>query len=82
MDGDLMELSVEEFKLLALLVSNVGKTLRKEYIFASVRGMDSFSEQQILTVHIKMLRDKIEKNPKQPQWVKTIWDMGYRLEEV
>jgi len=44
--------------------------------------MDSFSEQQTLTVHIKMLRDKIEKNPKQPQRIKTVWGVGYRFEEV
>jgi DNA-binding response OmpR family regulator len=56
--------------------------LRKEYIFASIWGMDSFSEQQTLTVHIKMLRDKIEKNPKQPQRIKTVWGVGYRFEEV
>ena len=70
------------FELLTLLVSNAGKTLRKEYIFASIWGMDSFSEQQTLTVHIKMLRDKIEKNPKQPQRIKTVWGVGYRFEEV
>ena len=81
-DGNLMELNAKEFELLTLLVSNAGKTLRKEYIFASIWGMDSFSEQQTLTVHIKMLRDKIEKNPKQPQRIKTVWGVGYRFEEV
>ena len=81
-DGRLLELNAKEFELLTLLVSNAGKTLRKEYIFASIWGMDSFSEQQTLTVHIKMLRDKIEKNPKQPQRIKTVWGVGYRFEEV
>ena len=64
------------------VLQNAGKTLRKEYIFARIWGMDSFSEQQTLTVHIKMLRDKIEKDPKRPQLIKTVWGVGYRFEEI
>lgn len=44
--------------------------------------MDSFSENQTLTVHIKMLRDKIEDNPAKPVRIKTVWGVGYRYEEV
>lgn len=80
--GRPLELNVKEYELLTLLVSNAGKTLRKEYIFAEIWGMESCSEQQTLTVHIKMLRDKLEKNPKQPQLIKTVWGVGYRFEEI
>ena len=71
--GELLELNVKEYKLLQLFVQNPGKTLRKEYIFNEIWGMDSFSENQTLTVHVKMLRTKIEENPKEPKRIQTVW---------
>ena len=44
--------------------------------------MDSFSENQTLTVHVKMLRTKIEENPKEPKRIQTVWGVGYRYEEL
>ncbi len=75
-------LTAKEYELLRLLAENPGKTLKKEYLFAKIWGMDSFSENQTLTVHIKMLRDKIEENPKKPERIQTVWGVGYRYEEV
>ena len=80
--GTAVELSAKEFDLLLLLVENKGRTLSKEYIFKSVWGSDSFSEQQTLTVHIKRLREKIEDDPAKPERIKTIWGTGYRYESV
>lgn len=80
--GAVVELSAKEFDLLLLLVENKGRTLSKEYIFKSVWGSDSFSEQQTLTVHIKRLREKIEDDPAKPERIKTIWGTGYRYESV
>lgn len=80
--GQEVELNVKEYELLLLLTKNPGKTLHKDYIFAQIWGMDSFSENQTLTVHIKMLRKKIEDNPKQPKRIQTIWGVGYRYEEI
>ncbi len=77
-----LELNVKEYELLELLIRNRGKTLNKDYIFNEIWGVDSFSEPQTLTVHIKRLRDKIEDNPKEPRYLKTIWGVGYRYEEV
>ena len=73
---------MKEYELLLLFLENPGKTLRKEYIFAQIWGMDSLSENQTLTVHIKMLRSKIEDNPRQPGRIQTVWGVGYRYEEV
>lgn len=75
-------LTVKEYELLVLLAENPGKTLNKEFLFNQIWGADSFSENQTLTVHIKMLRDKIEKDPKQPKRIKTVWGVGYKYEEV
>lgn len=77
-----LELNVKEFELLLLFVRNAGKTLHKEYLFNQIWGADSDSENQTLTVHIKMLRSKIEENPRQPQRICTVWGVGYRYEEV
>lgn len=75
-------LTVKEYELLLLLAQNPGKTLRKEYLFDRIWGADSFSENQTLTVHIKMLRDKIEEDPKKPRRIQTVWGVGYRYEEI
>lgn len=73
-----LEMTSKEFDLLTLLMENKGKTLSKEYLFNTVWGSDSDSEQQTLTVHIKWLRQKIEENPKNPEKIRTIWGVGYR----
>ncbi|SHI97974.1 DNA-binding response regulator, OmpR family, contains REC and winged-helix (wHTH) domain [Clostridium amylolyticum] len=82
LDGKLLNMTAKEFELLLLLVENPGKTLRKDYIFNKIWGAESFSEDQTLTVHIKMLRDKIEDNPKKPQRIVTLWGVGYKYEEI
>ena len=75
------ELTAKEFELLKLLMENKGTTLKKEYLFNSVWGSDSESEPQTLTVHVKWLREKIEKNVKNPVHILTVWGVGYRFEE-
>ena len=75
----LLEMTSKEFDLLLLLVENKGKVLKKEYIFKQIWGSDSFSEIQTLTVHIKWLREKIEKNPKEPVRIQTVWGVGYKF---
>ena len=82
LNGQELELNVKEYELLLLFLENPGKTLRKEYIFAQIWGMDSLSENQTITVHIKMLRSKIEDNPREPGRIQTVWGVGYRYEEV
>lgn len=77
-----LTMTVKEYELLLLLVENQGRTLSKEYLFDQIWGAGSFSENQTLTVHIKMLRDKIEENPGRPERIKTVWGVGYRYEEA
>ena len=75
-----VEVTSKEFELLKLLIENKGVTLKKEYLFNTVWGSDSESEQQTLTVHIKWLREKIEEDPKKPDHIITVWGVGYRFE--
>ena len=79
--GKELILTGKEYELLLLLVENPGKTLSKEYLFDQIWGVDSFSENQTLTVHVKMLRDKIEEEPRKPKRIITVWGVGYKYEE-
>ncbi len=81
-NGAPVELTVKEYELLLLLAENPGKTLDKDYLFGRIWGTDSFSENQTLTVHIKMLRNKIEEDPRKPLRIRTVWGVGYCYEEV
>ncbi len=79
-DGKETDNTAKEFELLKLFMENKGHTLLKEYLFDTIWGADSNSEIQTLTVHIKWLREKIEKDPKNPQRIVTVWGKGYRYE--
>ena len=79
-DGKETDNTAKEFELLKLLMENKGHTLLKEYIFDTIWGADSDSELQTLTVHIKWLREKIEKDPRNPEKIITVWGKGYRYE--
>lgn len=80
--GNALNLTIKEYDLLLLFALNKGKILNKDFIFNTIWGADSDSENQTLTVHIKMLRDKIEEDSKNPMRIKTVWGVGYRYEEI
>ncbi|MDD5935578.1 MAG: response regulator transcription factor [Clostridiales bacterium] len=80
-DGKPLVLTIKEYDLLLLFIENPHRTLNKDYLFNQIWGYDSFSENQTLTVHIKMLRDKIEDDPKKPKKIQTVWGVGYKYEE-
>ena len=58
------------------------ESFKKEYLFNEIWGMDSESENQTLTVHVKMLRSKIEEDPRKPKRIITVWGVGYRYEKI
>ena len=76
-----VDMTTKEFELLKMLIENKGQTLTKNVLFNSIWGVDSESETQTLTVHIKWLREKIEADPKKPVHIITVWGKGYRWEE-
>jgi DNA-binding response OmpR family regulator len=82
LEGSPLVMTIKEYELLVLFIENKGKTLQKDWIFNQIWGMDSFSEPSTLTVHINKLRDKIEKNPKKPKRIVTVWGVGYKYEAV
>ena len=78
-DGKPVELPAKEFDLLALLIENQGKALKKEYLFGTVWGSDSDSEMQTLHVHINRLRQKLGDDPKNAKRLFTVWGVGYKF---
>ncbi len=78
-DGKSVELPSKEFDLLALLIENQGKVLKKEYLFGTIWGSDSVSEMQTLHVHINRIRQKLGDDPKNAKRLLTIWGVGYKF---
>ncbi|MEY9973468.1 two-component system response regulator RegX3 [Lysinibacillus sp. RC46] len=76
-----IRLKTMEYKLLYYLVNNKNRIITKDELFQNVWG-DSFVGDGTLNVHIRHLREKIEENPKDPQFIKTIWGTGYVLEDT
>lgn len=78
-DGKMCDMTAKEFDLLALLVENKDKALKKEYLFNTVWGSDSDSELQTLHVHINRLRQKLGDDPKNAKRLLTVWGVGYKF---
>ena len=73
-------LTTKEFDLLAFLAENPNHVFRKEELFREIWDMDSLGgDIATVTVHIKKIREKIEFNTARPQYIDTIWGVGYRF---
>ena len=75
-----VQLSLKEFDLLAYLANNINQAISKDKLISEVWGTFSIVEQSTLTVHIRWLREKLEDDPANPKYIKTIHKVGYMLE--
>ncbi|TXK76333.1 response regulator transcription factor [Paenibacillus sp. N3.4] len=71
--------TTKEFDLLTHLATNPNRVYSKDQLFDLLWGMDSMGEIATVTVHIRKLREKIEQDPSNPQYIETIWGAGYRF---
>ena len=71
--------TTKEFDLLAFLAENPNRVFTKEEIFREIWDMDSIGDIATVTVHIKKIREKIEYDSANPQYIETIWGVGYRF---
>lgn len=76
-----IELSPKEFELLRVLLLNKGKAVPRESLLERVWGDDFFGDERTLDVHIRWLREKIESNPSQPQFLLTVRGIGYKFKD-
>lgn len=79
-NGKEVEFTLKEFNLLLLLASNPNRVFSKEELFERIWGLDSMGDIATVTVHIRKLREKIEFDASNPQYIETIWGIGYRFE--
>ena len=78
--GQTIDLTSAEFRLLKILASNPGKVFTRERLMDLVSGRDFDGVDRSIDVHISRLRTKIEPDPKNPRWIKTVWGTGYRFQ--
>ena len=78
-NGEEKTFTTKEFDLLTFLAQNPNHVFTKEELFSKIWDMESIGDIATVTVHIKKIREKIEFNTAKPQYIETIWGVGYRF---
>ncbi|MBR3367848.1 MAG: response regulator transcription factor [Lachnospiraceae bacterium] len=78
-NGEEKNFTTKEFDLLTFLAENPNHVFSKDELFRRIWNMDSVGDIATVTVHIKKIREKIEFNTSKPQYIETIWGVGYRF---
>jgi len=76
-----VDLTAKEYELLLLLISTPNKVFTKDEIFEKVWGFNSERDIPTITVHIRKLREKIEFDPSNPEYIHTVWGVGYKFKK-
>lgn len=77
--GDRIDLTPREFELLHYLAKSMGRVLSRDHLLDKVWGYEFAGDTRIVDVHISHLRDKLEKDPKNPEYIRTVRGVGYKL---
>lgn len=80
-NDDVVKLTPTEFKILQLFMENIGMVFSSAQIYERIWEEDAYATENIVSVHIRRLREKIEINPKNPDYIKVMWGVGYRMEK-
>ena len=81
-DGEPVKLTRIEYNILLFLVQNKGKVFSIDQIYEQIWQEEAFGADNTVTVHIRHIREKIEIDPKNPKYLKVIWGIGYRVENL
>jgi DNA-binding response OmpR family regulator len=81
-DGEQVRLTAKEYGILELLMSNAGVVFPAEKIYEAVWSEVAYSVENTVMVHIRRIREKIEINPKEPNYLKVVWGIGYKIEKA
>ena len=81
-NGEEKTFTTKEFDLLTFLAQNPNRVFTKEELFRKIWDMESVGDIATVTVHIKKIREKIEYNNAKPQYIETIWGVGYRFKRI
>ena len=77
-----LDLTVTEYKILECLLQQPGRVLTKKQVYEYVWGESYYGDENVLRIHISNLRDKIEDDPKKPEYIKTVRGLGYKAEKA
>ena len=80
-DGDEVKLTATELGILDLLMCNLGRVFPAEEIYRRVGGEEAYASENTVMVHIRRIREKIELNPREPDYLKVVWGIGYKMEK-
>ena len=80
-DGEPVRLTNIETGIVDLLMRNLGRVFPAEEIYRRVWGEEAWSSENTVMVHIRRIREKVELNPKEPEYLKVVWGIGYKMEK-
>jgi DNA-binding response OmpR family regulator len=81
-DGSSVRLTRIEYNILLLLLKNKGKVFSIDQIYEKIWNEEAFCADNTVTVHIRHIREKIEIDPKNPKYLKVMWGIGYKVEDL
>lgn len=81
-EGNEVKLTPTEYNILKFLTKNKGKVYSIEQIYENVWEEECYGAENIIAVHIRHIREKIEINPRDPKYLKVIWGIGYKVEKI
>lgn len=81
-DGKNIKLTPTEYNILKFLTKNKGRVFSISQIYENVWEEESYGAENIIAVHIRHIREKIEINPREPKYLKVIWGIGYKIEDI
>ena len=80
-DGEPVKLTATETKIVDLFMHNLGRIFPAEEIYRRVWNEEAYAAENTVMVHIRRIREKIEYNPKEPEYLKVVWGIGYKMEK-
>lgn len=78
-DGEVTKFTPTEFRILKLFMENIGMVFSSAQIYERIWDEDAYATDNIVSVHIRRIREKIEIDPKNPDYIKVMWGVGYRM---
>lgn len=81
-NGEEVKLTAKEFHILRMFASSPGRVYTKAQIYSIVWEDDYYGDENVINVHMRRLREKIEDDPSKPEYIKTLWGIGYKLGDV
>lgn len=81
-NGEYLNLTSKEFEILKLFARNQNRVFTKAQIYNAVWNDNYYGDENVINVHMRRLREKIEDNPSQPQYIRTLWGIGYKLGDL